>query len=187
MTAYYNEHDALAAATIREAINAGAIAPGTVDERDIRDVRPIDLAGFTQVHLFAGGGLWSYAFRKAGWADASNPERWPQMPRRDDGRGENAGWPQNKRGFAARRQDVHSDPGPLNGFWRDADWLLCRDPGGPRWRPVNAGTFPLAPGHPARVGGLRISGDAINPEVATGFIEAVMGHLADTADAMDLV
>ena len=27
----------------------------------------------------------------------------------------------------------HNRPGPLHGFWRDADWLFCRDE---RWRPV---------------------------------------------------
>ncbi len=58
-------------------------------------------------------------------------------------------------------------PGPTNGFWRDADWLLCRDG---RWRPVEPGTFPLANGSPARVGLLRCYGNAIVPEVAKAFI-----------------
>ncbi|WP_416186824.1 DNA cytosine methyltransferase [Enterobacter roggenkampii] len=31
----------------------------------------------------------------------------------------------------------------VNGFWRDADWLLCRDG---KWRPVEPGTFPLVDG-----------------------------------------
>jgi DNA (cytosine-5)-methyltransferase 1 len=34
-------------------------------------------------------------------------------------------------------------PGPTNGFWRDTDWLLCRDD---KWRPVEPGTQPLAHG-----------------------------------------
>lgn len=67
--AYYNEKDAFAAAWLRELIKAGLIAPGEVDERDIWDVVPTDLAGFTQCHFFAGIGVWSYALRLAGWPD----------------------------------------------------------------------------------------------------------------------
>lgn len=69
MAAYYNEIDKFAAAWLRELIKAGCIAPGEVDERDIREVRPDDLAGFTQVHMFAGLGGWSLALRQAGWPD----------------------------------------------------------------------------------------------------------------------
>lgn len=69
MAAYYNEHDRKAAATLRELIKYGHIAPGDVDERDIRDVRPDDLRPYTQVHLYAGSGTWSYAARLAGWRD----------------------------------------------------------------------------------------------------------------------
>jgi DNA (cytosine-5)-methyltransferase 1 len=69
MAAYYNEHDPFAAAWLRELIKAGHIAPGDVDERSIEDVLPIELAGYTQCHFFAGIGVWSYALRKAGWPD----------------------------------------------------------------------------------------------------------------------
>lgn len=62
-------------------------------------------------------------------------------------------------------------PGPTNGLWRDADWLLCRDG---KWRPVEPGTFPLAHGSAARVGRLRGYGNAINAEAARVFIEEVM-------------
>lgn len=66
---YYNEFDPFAAAWLRELIKAGLIAPGEVDERSIEDVIPTDLAGFVQCHFFAGIGVWSYALRRAGWAD----------------------------------------------------------------------------------------------------------------------
>ena len=67
--AYYNEHDPFAAAWLRNLISAGHIAPGDVDERDIRDIQPGDLRGYVQCHFFAGIGVWSYALRNAGWAD----------------------------------------------------------------------------------------------------------------------
>ncbi|WP_405053481.1 MULTISPECIES: DNA cytosine methyltransferase [unclassified Sphingopyxis] len=47
----------------------GMIADGDVDERDIRDILPSELAGYTQCHFFAGIGVWSYALRMAGWPD----------------------------------------------------------------------------------------------------------------------
>ena len=43
MTAYYNEIDPYAAQWLRNLISAGRIAPGDIDERDIRDVHPDDL------------------------------------------------------------------------------------------------------------------------------------------------
>ena len=69
MTSYYNEVDKHAAAWLRELVKAGHIADGIVDERDIQDVLPSDLDGFTQCHFFAGIGVWSYALRNSGWAD----------------------------------------------------------------------------------------------------------------------
>ncbi len=62
-------------------------------------------------------------------------------------------------------------PLEVNGFWRDADWLLCRDG---KWRPVEPGTFPLVDGAPARVGRLRANGNAINIEAAAAFIKSYM-------------
>lgn len=69
MVAYYNEFDPDAAATLRELIADGLIADGVVDERSIELVQPSDIRGFTQVHLFAGFGIWSLAARLAGWRD----------------------------------------------------------------------------------------------------------------------
>lgn len=61
--------------------------------------------------------------------------------------------------------------GPVNGFWRNADWLHCRDG---KWRPVKPGLKPLVNGLPGRVGQLRAYGNAINIEAATAFIKAYM-------------
>ncbi|MET2523226.1 DNA cytosine methyltransferase [Ralstonia pseudosolanacearum] len=77
---------------------------------------------------------------------------------------------------AVERAGIHvaSGPGPTNGPWRDADWLLCRDG---RWRPVEPGAFPLAHGASARVGRLRAYGNAICASAAQAFIESVMEWL----------
>ncbi|HTH10274.1 MAG TPA: DNA cytosine methyltransferase [Acidovorax sp.] len=74
-------------------------------------------------------------------------------------------------GGRGRAEPAAPASGPVNGLWRDADWLLCRDE---KWRPVEPGTFPLAHGAPARVGRLRAYGNAINAEAARVFIECVM-------------
>lgn len=70
-------------------------------------------------------------------------------------------------GLGAGSSDLR--PGPLHGFWDDADWLFCRDG---KWRPVEPGTFPLAHGVSGRVGLLRGYGNAINPHAAAQFIQA---------------
>jgi len=64
-----------------------------------------------------------------------------------------------------------------HGGGRAPDWLRCQDE---RWRPVEAGTFPLADGNPARMGRLRAYGNAINAEAAAAFIGAVIDTLSPT-------
>ena len=67
--AYYNEIDPFSVQWLKHLMNANMIAPGEIDGRDIRDVQPEDIRGFTQWHFFAGIGVWSYALRLAGWPD----------------------------------------------------------------------------------------------------------------------
>ncbi|MGG1947084.1 DNA cytosine methyltransferase [Trinickia sp. NRRL B-1857] len=326
--AYYNELDEYCARWLRNLIAAGHIAPGDVDERDIRDVHPDDLRGYTQCHFFAGIGVWSAALRRAGWPDdrpvwtgscpcqpfsaagkglgfADERHLWPswhwligecrppvifgeqvasaavdvwvdlvqadvegldyaygcvpfpsasvdaphirdrnfwmahaneragrqgrthlrgRLDRGDAqsraglGGGGVPGWlahdhdhgraaqavvrlhdgqyfAQSRGGvgglddaqrerfdslraghygghdrqFFGAAREGSARPGATNGFWRAADWLLCRDG---KWRPVEPGTFPLAHGTPARVGRLRAYGNAINLEQAAEFISA---------------
>lgn len=95
--------------------------------------------------------------------------------------------------------------GPLRvaGPWDNPDWVLCRDPAGAKWRPVEPGTFPLAHGlargmgsldarllgladvagadgpslrraKSYRVGALKAYGNAINAFQAEQFIRAYM-------------
>ena len=263
---YYNENDPKAAAWLRELMRVGVIPMGFVDERDIRDVKPSDLDGYTQCHFFAGIGVWSYALRLAGvdpdvplWTGScpcqpfsaagkragTSDERhlWPHwfwlisqcrppivfgeqvaskdgrvwldtvsadmealgftigsadlcaagwgaphirqriffgahdprlaaggMEHADDtgsqGRGERRDGAGER---VARATGVADHPSPTNGFWRDADWLGCRDG---KWRPVEPGTSPLARWSPVRVGRLRGYGNAIVAPLAAEFIKA---------------
>jgi DNA (cytosine-5)-methyltransferase 1 len=66
---YYNEIDPFAAAWLRELMKDGLIPSGEIDTRDIREVKPDELEGYTQHHFFAGIGGWAYALRLAGWPD----------------------------------------------------------------------------------------------------------------------
>ncbi|MER8924276.1 DNA cytosine methyltransferase [Mesorhizobium sp. M0859] len=82
----------------------------------------------------------------------------------------------------------HARPGPTNGFWRDADWVFCRDE---KWRPVESGTFPLADGTAFRVdsgspfagksrqGMLKAFGNAIDAEATVDFIKACLAFRPD--------
>lgn len=66
---FYSENDPYAAQFLRNLIAAGLIPPGTVDERDMREIEPFELSGYTQCHFFAGIGVWPLALRNAGWPD----------------------------------------------------------------------------------------------------------------------
>lgn len=78
-------------------------------------------------------------------------------------------WNKNSEALAGSGSD--SNASPVNSFWRDADWLFCRDG---KWRPVKPGIKPLVNGTPGRVGQLRAYGNAIVAPVAEAFIRAYM-------------
>jgi DNA (cytosine-5)-methyltransferase 1 len=61
--------------------------------------------------------------------------------------------------------------GYTNGFWRDAEWIYCRDQ---KFRPIEPKSSPLATGITNRVGKLRGYGNAITVQVAQGFIESYL-------------
>jgi DNA (cytosine-5)-methyltransferase 1 len=67
MASFYNEIEPYAAQWLRNLIKEGLIPDGEVSTTSIVDLRPSDLAGFTQCHFFAGIGGWSLALRLAGW------------------------------------------------------------------------------------------------------------------------
>lgn len=127
MSAYYNEHDAGAAAWLRELIREGHIAPGDVDERSIGDVSADDLRGYVQCHFFAGIGIWSHALRRAGWED--DRPVWtgscPCQPFSAAGKGLGFEdprhlWPDFLRLIAVRRPDsVFGEQAATAGAWID--------------------------------------------------------------------
>ncbi|POP46883.1 DNA cytosine methyltransferase [Superficieibacter electus] len=101
---------------------------------------------------------------------------------------ENGGFVRRRfEGFRGQCESPSSSSLEVNGFWRDADWLLCRDG---KWRPVEPGTFPLVDGAAARlgrvesgvarvassnrVGRLKGYGNAINAQAAAHFIYSYM-------------
>lgn len=106
-------------------------------------------------------------------ADAEHAERGALGGHRSNGcDGTNGGW-----------EEAYGDPGARSevlGFWSDAVWLPCLDG---KARRTQRGILPLASGLPtavdglgpiSRVGALRGSGNAICPQTAALFIEAVM-------------
>lgn len=77
------------------------------------------------------------------------------------------------------RINGQSAAGPTNGFWRDVDWLHCRDG---KWRPVEPGTFPLVDGAAFRVG----SGSAFEGKSRQGMLKAY-GNAVDAEATVDFV
>lgn len=70
---------------------------------------------------------------------------------------------------------------PTNGFWRNPDWLWCRDK---KWRPIKSGSVPLVDGFPERVvpcsnSRLKGYGNAIVVPQAAEIIKCFMEILDD--------
>ncbi|MBE8634335.1 DNA cytosine methyltransferase, partial [Salmonella enterica] len=78
-------------------------------------------------------------------------------------------WNKNSEAIAGFSSD--SGTSPVNGFWRGADWLFCRDG---KWRAVEPGLKPLVNGLAGHVGQVRAYGNAIVAPVAEAFIKAYM-------------
>ncbi|MBW7684642.1 DNA cytosine methyltransferase [Enterobacter hormaechei] len=152
---------------------------------------------------FAAAGIGAPHIReRAYWvAESAGEQHQKLLPGLEKGNGEEGGWsPAQSTGLCSaggmgdtnltRLEGLGGDYRPLevNGFWRDADWLLCRDG---KWRPVEPGTSPLVDGAAARMGRvesgvarvassnrtgrLKGYGNAINAQAAAEFIRAYMG------------
>lgn len=74
--------------------------------------------------------------------------------------------------------------GTPDGFWRDADWIFCRDG---KWRRVESGTQPLVAGFPkgvgrkkSRVGNISVSGAGNRTGRLKGYGNAIVPQLAAT-------
>jgi DNA (cytosine-5)-methyltransferase 1 len=67
---YFNEIDPFASTWLGNLARRGVFGEGrpvTIDARSIVDVEAADVRGYDRVHLFAGIGIWEYAFQLAGW------------------------------------------------------------------------------------------------------------------------
>jgi DNA (cytosine-5)-methyltransferase 1 len=107
--------------------------------------------------------------------------RQPRQRREADGglaHNNNAGLPERISNRRVQRESLGASAGEAiercgltNGFWREAEWIPCRDG---KYRPIEPGSPPLATGITNRVGKLRGYGNALTAPVAQGFIEAFL-------------
>lgn len=67
--ALYCDIDPYACAWVRRLIDLGEIAPGDVTDQSVADLKPADVARYTQFHAFSGVAVWSKALRVAGFQD----------------------------------------------------------------------------------------------------------------------
>lgn len=73
-----------------------------------------------------------------------------------------------------------SVPGPVNGFWGNAQWVYCNDPRGARWRPIEPGTQPLVAGSDFSVGsGSALAGKS-HPKMLHGYGNSIVRQVAAT-------
>lgn len=174
MSAYYNEIDPEKAQWIRELIKANVVAPGDVDERDIK--LPHVQGGCA---LPGTAALASVITPQACSPNSLRGKGQDPMKRKAGGHAvnlqdqvtlyESGAAPD---GSILSRLDQLPRQAQTRGFWADCDWWYGRDG---KYRPIEPGLFPLAHGAANRVLKLRGYGDAINAEVAKAFIEAYLG------------
>lgn len=68
MLVYYNEIDDFCCSWLSNLMDDGSISPGKIDNRDIRDVTPVELTHYERAHFFAGIGVWELALNISGWS-----------------------------------------------------------------------------------------------------------------------
>jgi DNA (cytosine-5)-methyltransferase 1 len=136
----------------------------------------------------SGHALWTFDLCSAGFGSPNIRQRlyFAGVADTDSGHLSQPIGGQDRRNGPTAADAKHQRPGPLNGFWRNADWLFCRDG---KWRAVEPGTFPLVNGDSFKLGSggpfegksraqmLKGYGNAINLEVATGFVRDVMAEI----------
>ena len=130
---------------------------------------------------------------EAGSTSATGPSRWMGFSDSDGPQQRIASAETARHGHTLEPTSNPDRSDPTNGFWRNVDWLRCRDG---KWRPVESRSEPMADGLAARMGYVRAGdgwsllpliekgfsrvgrlkgyGNAINAEAATTFIEAAM-------------
>lgn len=147
---------------------------GAVRLADTHDARPQGWGGMPERADQCPAGASGLA---GGLDDAASPRHFGAL-------GGAKGNPRDEARMCVPGQGCDTDRSdPLDGFWRDADWLYCRDG---KWRPVEPGLEPLAHGLPARVGRLRGYGNAIVPQVAAQFVTAFMASIARATETCEV-
>lgn len=110
----------------------------------------------------------------AGWATPIARDFKETCPRYRDGRLQTDVLPRQLMVFLDPEGGGEQEsPGPTNGFWKEADWLLCGDG---CWRPAKPYALPLAPGLPGRMGRMRGYGNALCVPQAQAFVEAFIDY-----------
>jgi len=107
-TAFYNDNDPYCCRVLRKQVAAGNLPGGMVDGRDVEDIDFTELAGYRQVHLFAGIGGIPLGLRLAHVPDTLSILT--------------GGFPCQDISRAGRRAGIHGDRSSL---WREIAHAVC--------------------------------------------------------------